>query len=62
MYVQIKFPGLYAPPQGDLVSIGLYIHVYSKLNSLENLLLMNHWPECFLNWHGTILGIGDLSP
>jgi len=21
-------------------------------NSLENLLLMNHWPECFLNWHG----------
>jgi len=30
-------------------------------NRLENILLMNHWPECFWNCHGAFLGQGDLS-
>jgi len=56
--VQIKFPGIYAPPQGDLV---FYRFVYMYIgNRLENLVLMNHCPECFLNWHGAFLGQGDL--
>jgi len=29
--------------------IYMFIHV---AKSLENLLLINHWPECFLNWLG----------
>jgi len=45
--------------QGDLV---LYRFIYRYIaNSLENLLFMNHWPECFLNWHGAFLGQGYLS-
>jgi len=56
--VKIKFPGIYAPPQGDSV---LYRFVYMYIaNSLENILLMNHCPECFLNWYGAFLGQGDL--
>jgi len=29
-------------------------------NRLENLLI-NHWPESSLNWHGTFLGQEDLN-
>jgi len=35
----------------------MYLYI---ANNLENLHLMNHWPECFLNWHETCLGQGAL--
>jgi len=46
-----------------LLSIYIYIYIFCFFNfiyifisnSLENI-LMNHWPECILNWHGTFLG------
>jgi len=54
-----KIPGVYSPVQGDIV---LYRFIYMYIaNSLENHLLMNNWPACFLNWHEAFLGQGNLT-
>jgi len=51
-----KVPGVINSPARRRPSF-VYIH---KANSLENLLLLNHWPEWFLNWHVGFLGQGNL--
>jgi len=56
-----KVPGVingHTPRGPSFVKRFIYMYI---ANSLENLLVMNHCPECFLNWHGAFLGPGDLS-
>jgi len=35
-----------------------FIQVYIA-ETLKNLFLMNHWPECIDIWYGSSIGLGD---
>jgi len=54
-----KVPGVINGPAPRGHSLYRFIYMYIA-NILENL-LMNHWPEFFLNWHGAFLSQGDLT-
>jgi len=48
----IKIEHIHTPSGPSFVYRFIYVYI---ANNFENL-LVNHWPEYFLNWHGAFLG------